>query len=195
MVADWSGDTPLLDPFCGSGTIPIEAALLARWIPPGLHRRFAFMDWPSFDERAWRALLSASDARVRAASPVPILGSDRDRGAIAAAAANAARAGVAGDIDFSARALSAIEPPAERGLVASNPPYGVRVGAGSDLRNLYAQLGNVLRARWSGCRMALYAPDERLLRETRIPTSEAIRTSNGGIKVSAHLGTVEHGTN
>ena len=193
MVADWSGDTPLLDPFCGSGTIPIEAALLARCIPPGLHRRFAFMDWPSFDERAWRTLLSASSAQSRPGSPVALLGSDRDRGAIAAAGANAARAGVAGDIDFSVRAVSEIEPPAERGLVATNPPYGVRVSAGSDLRNLFAQLGNVLRARWGGCRIALYAPDERLLRESRIPTSEAIRTSNGGIKVSAHIGTVEGG--
>jgi putative N6-adenine-specific DNA methylase len=194
MAAEWRGDTPLLDPFCGSGTIPIEGALLARDIPPGRGRRFAFMDWPTYDGAIWSALLADSAARARETPPVPILGSDRDRGAITAAIANAARAGVAGDIAFSVRALSAIEPPESRGLVATNPPYGVRVSDGSDVRNLYAQLGNVLRRRWKGCRVALYAPDSRLIQATGLITSEVIRTSNGGIRVSAVVGTVEDGT-
>jgi putative N6-adenine-specific DNA methylase len=190
LAADWDGDVPLVDPFCGSGTIPIEAALMARKIPPGINRQFSFMAWPSHDERSWSTLIEESAVHMRAASPVRILGSDRDRGAIAAATANAIRARVADDIELSVRAISAIEPPGEPGLVASNPPYGVRVSGGSDVRNLYAQLGKVLRERWDGCRIALYAPETRLIRQTEIDASEAIRTSNGGIRVSAYIGTV-----
>ena len=193
MAAEWKGDAPLVDPFCGSGTIPIEAARIARGIPPGLNRRFAFSHWPAFDAGTWEALIADAERGIRPRSSALILASDRDEGAIAASAANAARAGVADDIAFSVRPISAIEPPEERGLLASNPPYGVRIKGKSDVRNLYAQLGKVLRSRWSGCRVALFAPDPRLIAQTGIEASEAIRTSNGGIRVSAYVGEVTRG--
>jgi putative N6-adenine-specific DNA methylase len=192
MAAEWKGDSPLVDPFCGSGTIPIEGALLARRIPPGLHRRFAFMAWPTFDSRVWDELIADAKSGIEPRAPARILGSDRDDGAIAAATANAVRAGVAEDIAFSVRPISAIEPPEQRGLVASNPPYGVRISGKSDVRNVYAQLGKVLRTRWFGCRVALYAPEPRLVEHTGIDASEVIRTSNGGIRVSAYVGEVTH---
>jgi putative N6-adenine-specific DNA methylase len=127
---------------------------------------------------------------VLATSPVPVVASDRNAGAIDAARANAARAGVATDIDFSVRAISAIEAPSRPGLVATNPPYGVRVGHVTNVRNLYAQLGNVMRKKLPGWRLALYSPDARLTAEIRLQMKELLRTSNGGIRVVAVLGDV-----
>ena len=187
LAADWDGTAPLLDPFCGSGTIPIEAALIARRMAPGLQRRFAFMEWPNFDAKVWRRLTEAAKNAALASSPALILGSDRDAGAIAASRANSERAGVSADIEFQTRAISAIEPPATPGLVATNPPYAVRVGEGSTIRNLYARFGQVLRTRCSSWRTAFYSPDPRLAAEIGHPFLELFRTTNGGIKVAALL--------
>ena len=107
VASGWNGSAPLVDPMCGSGTIPIEATLLARRIAPGMARRFAFMDWPGFDQSAWERLVQLARERVLPHAPAPILGSDRDAGAVAASVANAERAGVAGDIEWCRAAISA----------------------------------------------------------------------------------------
>ena len=151
LAAGWDGTAPLLDPMCGSGTIPIEAALLARRIAPGLHRRFAFEDWPGFDAEAWQRLREKAVDQVRPAAPVPILGSDRDEGAVAAAVANAERAGVARDIEFQRAAISAIDPPGGQPVGWSRTRRtGFASASGSSSANLYAQLGNVARRRCPG---------------------------------------------
>jgi len=186
MASGWDGASPLLDPFCGSGTIPIEAALLARRIAPGAARRFAFMDWAGFDAPLWDALLA--DARAQAGSAGPrIIASDRDAGAVRAARANAGRAGVAGCIEFSCRALSAIEPPSGPGWLVCNPPYGVRLKGSGDLRNLYAQLGNVLSAKCPGWRAAVLCSDTRLFGSAGLSFELAMSAMNGPLKV--RLGT------
>ena len=185
LAAAWDGSTPLLDPFCGSGTIPIEGALIARRMAPGLQRRFAFMDWPNFDPKAWRKLTDESQKSALASSPAVILGSDRNAGAITSSVANAVRAGVSSDVLFQASAISAVEPPSTPGLVATNPPYGVRLSEGDTVRNLYARFGQVLRSRCSGWRAALYCPDPRLASAIELPFWELFRTTNGGIKVAA----------
>jgi putative N6-adenine-specific DNA methylase len=190
LGSGWQGDAPLLDPLCGSGTIPIEAALIARRIPPGLRRGFAFERWPDFDSVGWREIRAEAEAAMLPASPVPIQGSDRDAGAIEAARANAERAGVRADIEFSERALSAVEPPAGRGWVVTNPPYGVRVGDRDRLRNLYAQLGKVVRAKCDGWRVALLAAVPELERQTGLGLKPVLRTSNGGIPVRLVVGDV-----
>src|SRR4051812_39217758 len=194
LGAGWRGDAPLLDPMCGSGTIPIEAALLARAISPGLAsssrepRAFAFTAWPGHDAAAWeRAVAEARDA-ILPAAPVPIAGSDRDAGAVEAARANAERAGVAGDVDFAVRPVSAMEPPAGAGLLICTPPYGVRVGESDALRNLYAALGRTARARCPGWTVALLAAERKLEAQVGIPFAEAFRTGNGGIPVHLVVG-------
>ncbi|MEX2178358.1 MAG: class I SAM-dependent RNA methyltransferase [Gemmatimonadaceae bacterium] len=195
LAAEWTGDapTPLVDPMCGSGTIPIEGALIARRIAPGIRRGFAFESWPGFQASVWTRVRADARANELASARGPILGSDRDAGAVESALANAERAGVTADVTFRSAPVSAIQPPgAASGLVATNPPYGVRVGSGSgtDLRNLYAQLGNVLRERFSGWRLAMYSPESRLTSQLALPVREAFRTSNGGIKVAAVIGEV-----
>ncbi len=183
LVAEWRVEAPLLDPFCGSGTIVIEGAMLARRIAPGLHRRFAFMDWPDFDEPLWRRLHDTAASEVLPRAPSSIQGSDRDAGAIDAARANAARAGVLEDVTLETRALSAIEPPAEPGWVCTNPPYGVRVSERAQLRNLYAQFGKVMQAKCPGWTIAMYSADGRLENATRLAFRPVLRTANGGIPV------------
>ena len=182
-AAGWSGQAPLLDPMCGSGTIPIEAAMLARRIPPGLGRGFAFERWPGFDRRAWDGVRERAREQVRPAGPVPILGSDRDAGAVRAAAANAERAGVGADVEWRRAAISAIEPSGSPGWIVTNPPYGVRVGDRKRLRDLYAQFGNVLRAKCSGWEVAMLTAPAELEQQTGLALESSFETTNGGIRV------------
>jgi putative N6-adenine-specific DNA methylase len=114
---------------------------------------------------------------------VEITGADRDAGAIDAARANAERAGVADDIDFRIQPISALGPAEPPGLIASNPPYGARIGESDSLRNLYAQLGNTARAQRPGWTLALLSADQRLEQQTRLAFEEKFRTRNGGIPV------------
>jgi putative N6-adenine-specific DNA methylase len=189
-ASGWQGNAPLIDPMCGSGTIPIEGAMIARRIAPGLRRRFGFESWPDFDSTLWREVVSSAESLVLPRCPISIQGSDRDAGAVEAARANAERAGVGADIELSVRPVSAIDPPAEAGWIVSNPPYGVRVGDSDRLRNLYAQLGNVMRAKCAGWHAALVSADSSLDRHLRLRLEPIVRTSNGGIKVRVLAGTV-----
>ena len=183
LGAGYDGSAPLADPFCGSGTIPIEGALLARRIAPGLNRAFSFERWPDFDAKAWEALKARASERMLPAAPAPIVGGDRDAGAIASAEANAERAGVAGDIIFRTEAVSAAKPPAGAGLLATNPPYGVRVGQAGDLRDLYARLGALVRERWNGWAIAMLAAGPMPERETGLPFTPRWESNNGGIPI------------
>ncbi len=190
LGAGWTTDAPLIDPMCGSGTIAIEAARMARRISPGRDRRFAFHDWPEFDAGAWRNLVDNARAAELPGVPAPISGSDRDRGAIAAALANAERAGVAGDITFAVAPISALESTGSGGWIVSNPPYGVRVGERDRLRNLYAQIGNVARAKLPGWTLGLLLADRRLEAQIGLDLRERFATRNGGIPVRFVVGPV-----
>jgi putative N6-adenine-specific DNA methylase len=184
LGSGWDGRSPLLDPMCGSGTLPIEAALLARRIPPGWGRSFAFQRWPGFDEERWRAVRAEAEEATLPAAPGAIMGSDRDAGAIAAAEANAVRAGVSPDVSFRRCALSGMElPPDVTGWIVTNPPYGVRVGQQLLLRNLYAQLGNVTRRRCPGWHLALLGADRALEGQIGIPLRPVWASRNGGLAV------------
>jgi len=190
MASGWDIHSPLLDPFCGSGTIPIEAALLAKRVPAGYARRFAFMDWPNFDSKFWNKLLA--DAGKAIVSDIPkIIASDRDAGAIQAAQANAERAGVADYIEFSQKPISAMDPPPGPGWVVTNPPYGVRLKKTNDLRNLYAQLGKVLRARCLGWHVTLLCGSIQLIQNTGLEFDKGISIMNGGLKVRLMRGLVK----
>ncbi|MEO7822360.1 MAG: class I SAM-dependent RNA methyltransferase [Gemmatimonadaceae bacterium] len=188
LASGWKAAEPLSDPMCGSGTIPIEAALLARGIAPGLHRRFAFMEWPAFEKATWeRTLESASSTSRSAGSDLMITGADRDAGAIEAAGRNAERAGVGGDVRFAVRSLSAslheIGTQDRPGWVLTNPPYGVRVGDPDGLRNLYAKLGSAVKSA-DGWRLGILTADTKLSRQMDIPMRARFSTSNGGIPVA-----------
>lgn len=190
LAADWRGTTPLVDPLCGSGTIPIEAAMIARQMAPGLRRQFACVEWPEFPRDVFARALAEAEARVLPRSPVAIHASDRDSGAIEAARDNAHRAGVDGDVELSVQPVSAIAPPPGPGLVVANPPYGIRVGDRHEIRNLYAQLGHVLRRHCGGWQLALLSPDARLTSQLGFSMRTALQTTNGGIPVRMEVGAI-----
>ncbi|MGH7625827.1 MAG: THUMP domain-containing class I SAM-dependent RNA methyltransferase [Gemmatimonadaceae bacterium] len=183
VAGGWDPSAPLLDPMCGAGTIAIEGALLSRRIAPGIRRSFACVQWPGADTRAWQALLDRAHGAALPRSRAPILASDRDAGAVEAARANAERAGVAGDIEFSRRALSAVTPPDAPGWLVTNPPYGKRIGDAPALRDLYATLGRVARRGWPGSTLVVLSADRVLERQLGLECAPLLRTRNGGIAV------------
>jgi len=183
LACEWRPEEPLFDPFCGSGTIPIEGAMLARRIPPGLDRVFAFQQWPWVEAGLWSRMRRDAEVEILDAAPGPIIGADRDEGAVRAASENAARAGVEGAIEFVVSPVSAAAVQADPGWVITNPPYGVRVGTSRELRNLYARLGAVMRERFDGWRLAFLSADHALEAQLRMELEVLFRTTNGGIPV------------
>jgi len=148
------------------------------------------MEWPNFVPEIWEKLLAEARTMQRAFRP-RILASDRDAGAIRAAGANAERAGVMDSIEFSCRPISAIDPPMGPGWVVTNPPYGVRLGAPGDLRNLCARFGKTLRAKCRGWKIAMLCNNAQLLRATGLKFDPGIPTRNGGLKVRLMRGKIE----
>ncbi|GJG87127.1 RNA methyltransferase [Gemmatimonadetes bacterium T265] len=196
LAAGYDGSGPLLDPLCGSGTIPIEAALIARAVAPGRHRAFAFERWLDFDADVWHALRARADEGVHSFAPHPIAGSDRDAGAVRAALANAERAGVADDVVFEPRALSAAVPPAASaaaavpGWLVTNPPYGKRLGEADALRDLWARLGQFAHVRCPGWRMGVLAPGGLVGARLDVPLATVAATRNGGLAVDIAVGAI-----
>ena len=145
LLSFWKPDRPLIDPFCGSGTIPIEAALIGRNVAPGLNRSFAAESWPRVGEHLW------SEARVEALEttppnlPIKIIGTDIDEQVLNLARYHAVQAGVAEDIHFQQREFRDLTSKKEYGCVICNPPYGERMGESDELEGLYASMPLVLR--------------------------------------------------
>ncbi len=195
LASGWDRQSPLLDPFCGAGTIPIEADWLARQVPPGHLREFAFMHAPRFDQALWERVRRSALAGVLD-NGVPLLGSDRDAGAVRAALANAERAG-AKDVQIFEAPLSAapffVSPPASRGAVVTNPPYGLRIGHDADLRNLYRALGARVRALSGEWNLAVAVGAAEHARATGLGLKSALMTDHGGSKIYFAVGhTIGH---
>lgn len=189
IASQWDKTSPLLDPFCGSGVIPIEAALMAANIPPNPTMLYAFMDWPGYDQSIMRSVVLQAEQR-KTIPTGPIFGSDRDAGVIKMAQENAARAGVEQWIIFDQKAVSAITPPSIPGWVVTNPPYGVRISSNSDIRNLYASFGKILSLRCPGWNVAFLCNEDRLATMTHLNFSKGLSLNNGGIPVKLNMGTV-----
>jgi putative N6-adenine-specific DNA methylase len=163
----YDGGEPVLDPMCGSGTFPIEAAEIATGLATGRSRAFAFERLATFDPAAWAAL--KTEVRPRK-TPFRFIGRDRDAGAIRMSRANAERAGVAAVTDFAQAPISDLRrPDGPPGLVIVNPPYGARLGDAKKLRPLYATLGSVLAERFDGWRVGLVTTDPALATATALP--------------------------
>ena len=146
-----------LDPMCGSGTLPIEAAMIAADIAPGLAREYwGFTGWRGHDETLWEQTLNSARERRRSSVPNAIRGSDRDAAVLRNAAANAERAGVAAMVRFTTAAVAAARPQgASSGLVCTNPPYGARLGDAAAARAAHRELGAALREHFSGWQAAV----------------------------------------
>jgi len=156
----WRKDRILLDPLCGSGTIPIEAALAARNVAPGLYRNFVCEKWPRIPKNIFtEAREEAREAADHNFMP-EIFGSDRDEKAIEAAEANAAKAGVADCVRFEARPLSKVTLPGNYGVAICNPPYGERIGDKKEVDALYREMGKLFNADRTWSAYALTADED-----------------------------------
>jgi putative N6-adenine-specific DNA methylase len=188
LASKWDPSQTLVDPFCGSGTIAIEAALLASRRAPNLGRSFAFQQWPTFKRAALRTAVAAAEGAAIERRPGVIVASDRDQGAVNAAMANARQADVT--IEVRHAAISALSLPDEPGFVVTNPPYGIRIGERDDLRDLYDSWGATMRKRGAGWQVALVTNDLTLAGRIHVPFTELLRTTNGGVPVRFVRGSV-----
>ncbi len=175
-----------VDPLCGSGTLPIEAALITAGMAPGLTRaRFGFERWRKHDAMLWEKLRgeAISSAHSDRLAPGRIRGFDRDPNLLRDAAANAARAGLGQQLAFERSELQALPAaPAPTGLIAVNPPYGERLGEVEALRKLYALLGERLRKGYLGWEAAVLTGNPPLGRELGINARRTHRMMNGPIE-------------
>ncbi|WP_013322859.1 THUMP domain-containing class I SAM-dependent RNA methyltransferase [Gloeothece verrucosa] len=181
-LAQWTPQLALFDPLCGSGTLPLEAALKALNIAPGLFRqRFGFQSWLDFDQALWQDLLrEAKESRTSILS-APIIGSDRCAQVIQQAYSNAQACGVSDQVQFIQRELSEVEAPASEGIIICNPPYGKRVGNPQELGSLYKQLGDIFKQRFKGWTAYLLTGNKELSKQVGLKTSRRIPLDNGGL--------------
>jgi len=157
-LARYNGKKTFLDPCCGSGTFPIEAALLAKNIAPGINRTFVCEKWEQIPKSVWKDARSAAYAAMKTDYEPQIFAADIDPDAIELAKANAELAGVDDCIHFELRAVKDTVLPSETGIAIVNPPYGERLGQIKEAERLYADLGNVFNStKWN---VYVITPDE-----------------------------------
>lgn len=183
-LSGWDERSPFLDPFCGSGTLVIEAGLRAARIPPGLlDPEFAFTRRPGFDPNRWEAMLEESRRGIKLPSRLILRGSDRDPAAVEAARQNARAAGVHELIRFEVADIHEFSPtPGWGATVVSNPPYGVRLQDTATLVPLYETLGRVLKERCRGFHVHLFLASGRLAKALRLKPDRYWSLVNGGLK-------------
>jgi 23S rRNA (guanine2445-N2)-methyltransferase / 23S rRNA (guanine2069-N7)-methyltransferase len=145
QLSFWRPGRVLADPFCGTGTILIEAALLGRNIAPGLRRNFVAQTWPTFDSRLWAQAREEARDLARPALPERLLGYDIAEEPLSLARYHAEQVGVADDIHFQQRSFTDLRAKAEYGCIITNPPYGERMGADDEIESLYRSFPIILR--------------------------------------------------
>ncbi|TWT67666.1 Ribosomal RNA large subunit methyltransferase K [Posidoniimonas polymericola] len=145
QLSYWRNGRPLLDPFCGAGTLAIEAAMIGRQMAPGQYRTFASEHWPAIDRTEWETARNQAKARMLPALDERILATDADDEVLAIARRAAERAGVLEDIHFQQRAFADTLSKREYGCLITNPPYGERLGEEREIEELYRTMPLVLR--------------------------------------------------
>jgi len=165
QLSYWNRDRPFADPFCGTGTIPIEAALIGRNIAPGLGRRFLAEEWPAVDPALWREAREEARAAVLPGAMAPMAGTDIDAKSVEMARRHASAAGVAGDIEFRVMPFERLESEREHGCLIANPPYGERLGEERQIEGLYRSMNEVFGRlpTWSMYVLTGYSGFERLV--------------------------------
>ncbi len=181
-LSGWTGDEPFLDPMCGSGTIVVEAAAIARGIAPGSRRQFGFERLAGFDAQSWREVRDEARAAERPDRPVAIFGADKAGAEIARARLAIEAAGFAGAIQLKQADVLELGAPAPHGVLVANPPYGVRVGDEAALAALYPQLGDALKRRFAGWRCYFLTADLRLAKLIGLKPAKRTPLYNGPLE-------------
>jgi len=166
MLTPWRKDRILVDPFCGSGTFPIEAAMIAANVAPGMNRDFTAEEWTNLiDRELWYECVKEAEDMIDTTVKVDIQGYDIDGDVIKAARENAKRAGVEHMIHFQQRAVADLSHPKKYGFIITNPPYGERLEDKADLPELYTQIGQAYQRldSWSMFLITSYTDTEKYI--------------------------------
>jgi len=181
-LSGWDPEEPLLDPMCGSGTLAIEAAMIALAIPPGHARGFGFERLAGFDRRRWEETREAALARRRPARKLAIFARDRYGDELKKARTNLEAAGLAGCVELKQADVLDTGAPADSGVMIANPPYGARLGEDAELAAFYPRLGDTLKKYYSGWRCYLFSGDTRLPKLIRLSASKRTPLFNGPLE-------------
>jgi putative N6-adenine-specific DNA methylase len=180
QLAGWDGDSNFIDPMCGSGTLPIEAALIAYNIPPGIFRKeFGFEKWKDFDDELFKQLYN-DDSTSRDFSH-QIIGSDISAGAIRIATENAKNAFLMNKIKLSISSIESMIPPEEHGIVITNPPYGERL-KNNNIPAMYQSMGNHLKRHFTGYDVWILSGNKEAIDAIGLHPSKKINLLNGSIE-------------
>ncbi|MBO8168713.1 MAG: class I SAM-dependent RNA methyltransferase [Thermoanaerobacteraceae bacterium] len=182
QLSFWNKDRPLLDPFCGSGTIPIEAALVGKNIAPGLNRNFAAEEWPRLGKDLWKQARVEAFYAIDQEAELDIIASDIDGAAVEIAKENAAAAGVDECIKFSQQSLADLKIRDNYGVLICNPPYGERIGDDRELKDIYKTLARkfIDKKTWS---VYVITADDRFEKFYGRKADRKRKLYNGRIKV------------
>ncbi len=194
-VLNWAGyrpGIPLIDPMCGSGTFSLEAAFIAKQIPPGYFRSFAFMGWPAFRPRQWDYLKRVSEKRFQKMVQPLIFASDRAPERARQLEKCVVEYGLTDAVKTACTDFFSLSPggmAGGTGLVVLNPPYGYRMGNRKESRLMYRAICDKLTHDFSGWRCALILPEQQIIK-TKLITMKSHRLYHGGLKLRVLIGSI-----
>ncbi len=181
MLSGWNGDRNLHDPMCGSGTIPVEAGLIAARIPPGFFREFfGFQNWKNYDQKLFSEIKARYNGQIRAV-PVSVSGSDISNQAVKKARDTVAGAGLSGEVRIYREDFLGEDSIRREGLLLFNPPYGKRIDPG-DMTSLYSAIGTALKHRHPGAEAWILSGAPEALKSVALRPSARHRLYNGSIE-------------
>lgn len=182
-LTGWDQTTHFVDPMCGSGSLPLEAALIASNTAPGLlSPKFGFQRWLDFDTSIWKELIEEAE-HIQSTLPANLIfGSDRDQRAVDLARRNAEKAGIGAQIRWSYSDFAKLEPPSDHGTLICNPPYGERIGAEAELEAFYRKIGDTFKQRWKGWTAWIFTGNLNLAKRVGLKASRRIVLYNGPIE-------------
>ncbi|MCU0370673.1 MAG: THUMP domain-containing protein [Bacteroidales bacterium] len=181
LLSGWDRKTPFLDPMCGSGTLLIEAALIAGRVPAGYYRPlFGFEKWKDFDRKLWDIVKRECEEKI-VEPAAPIRGYDKDDKAVRACLSNIEEAGVEDFVKVEPADFNTSLPPFPRGFLLTNPPYGERIKV-DDLKQFYKDLGDVLKQKYAGYTAWLLGYDMEAMKFVGLRPSRKIMVMNGPLE-------------
>lgn len=182
MLSGWDGRKPFVDPMCGSGTLLIEAALIAGNIPPGCYRdSFGFQRWKDYDEELWKKILDSALNKIRESDTV-IMGGEISKNVARKAIVNIHEAKVEDAVKIENTAFEDLEPPQSPGILMINPPYGERMDKDEDIIALYKSIGDTMKKKWAGFEAWIITSNMTAAKAIRLEPSRKIKLFNGALE-------------
>lgn len=182
-LTGWDGQSNFVDPMCGSGTLLIEAALIAQRIPPGYYRKsFGFMRWKNYDQSLWEKILDSALGRIREGRAPVLYGGELSKNVARKAIVNIHEAKVDDIIKIEVSPFADLPVPAGQGILLMNPPYGERMDKEDDIIAFYKSIGDTLKKKWSGYNAWLITSNMEAAKAIRLNPSRKVKLFNGSLE-------------